>query len=101
MIERLPFEVFIVCSARSTRHTTWKSAGKLHFSLANSTKDAADAVCTVAATKLDCILVSYGRQADVPLIIVSEDKIFQQVGYVTGLGRSAKPRLFAAAMRRT
>jgi hypothetical protein len=79
MVDSLPFDVFIVCSARSTRHVSWKSNGKLHFSLANPTKDAADAVCTVAAAKLDSILVSFGRQRDVPLVIVSDDRIFQQV----------------------
>jgi hypothetical protein len=79
MVDALPFEVFIVCSAKSTRHVRWESSGKLHFSLANPTKDAADAVCTVAAAKLDSILVSFERQGDVPLVTVSDDKIFLQV----------------------
>jgi hypothetical protein len=79
MISRLPFETFIVCSANSTRHCPFVSGGRIHFSLANATKDAADAICTVAAAKLDSILVQYGRQSDVPLVIVSDDKIFSQV----------------------
>jgi hypothetical protein len=79
MLSRLPFETFIVCSARTSRHCPIVSGGKIHFSLANATKDAADAICTVAAAKLDSILVQYGRQGDVPLIIVSDDKIFSQV----------------------
>jgi hypothetical protein len=32
----------------------------------------------VAAAKLDSILVSFGWQLDVPLLMVSDDKIFQQ-----------------------
>ena len=79
MIARLPFESFIVCSANSTRHFNGPFCSNVHFSLANFTKDAADAICTVAAAKLDSILVQYGRQNDVPLIIVSDDKIFCQV----------------------
>ena len=79
MLARLPFEVFIVCSARSTRHIEWRSTGRMHFSLANPTKDAADAVCAVAAAKLDSILVGFNRQGNVPLVTVSDDKIFQQV----------------------
>jgi hypothetical protein len=57
MLTSLPFETFIVCSARSTRRASWNSCGKVHFSLANITKDAADAVCTMAAAKLASILV--------------------------------------------
>ena len=79
MISSLPFETFIVCSANTKRQFKRKSIKKVHFSLANYTKDAADAVCTVAASKLDSILVQCGRQEDVPLIIVSDDKIFSQV----------------------
>jgi hypothetical protein len=79
MISRLPLETFIVCSANSLRLCPPVSGEKIHFSLANATKDAADAICTFAAAKLDSILVQYGRQGDVPLIIVSDDKIFSQV----------------------
>lgn len=79
MISKLPFESFLVCSANTTRHFNSKFSSNVHFSLANFTKDAADAVCTVAAAKLDSILVQCGRQNDVPLIIVSDDKIFCQV----------------------
>ncbi len=79
MISKLPFETFVVCSANSSRHCPVMNIGKVHFSLANATKDAADAICTVAAAKLDSILVQYGRQGDVPVVIVSDDKIFSQV----------------------
>jgi hypothetical protein len=79
MIASMPFETYIVCSANSARHAPWKSVDKVHFSLANFTKDAADAICTMAAAKLDSILVAFGRQQDVPLFIVSDDKIFSQV----------------------
>jgi hypothetical protein len=79
MIARMPFETFIVCSANSTRHAPWKSVDRVHFSLANHTKDSADAICTMAAAKLDSILVAFGRQHDVPLFIVSDDQIFGQV----------------------
>ena len=57
----------------------WKSKDNVHFALAMSTKDSADAVCTMASAKLDSILVQMGRQQDVPLIIVSDDTIFKQV----------------------
>ena len=79
MIDGLAYETFIVCSANSARRVSCNSTGKVHFSLANYTKDAADAVCTVAAAKLDSILIQCGRQADVPIAIVSDDKIFSQV----------------------
>ena len=78
MISQLPFETFIVCSANSPRHCPRMISRNVHFSLANVTKDAADAICTVAAAKLDSILVQFGRR-DVPLIVVSDDKIFSQV----------------------
>jgi hypothetical protein len=79
MLSKLQYETFIICSANSTKSFPCKSSGKVHFSLANMTKDAADAICTVAAAKLDSLLVQCGRQTDVPLIIVSDDKIFSQV----------------------
>jgi hypothetical protein len=79
MISELPFESFLVCSANTTKHFNDRFSSNVHFSLANVTKDAADAICTVAAAKLDSILVQCGRQNDVPLIIVSDDKIFCQV----------------------
>jgi hypothetical protein len=85
MISQLHYETFIICSANSFREKSFpcKSSGKVHFSLANMTKDAADAICTVAAAKLDSLLVQCGRQSDVPLIIVSDDKIFSQVPTLT------------------
>jgi hypothetical protein len=78
MISSLPFETYVVCSANSHRNITCQFIKNIHFSLANRTKDAADAVCTMAAAKLDSILVQCRRQ-DVPLIIVSDDMIFRQV----------------------
>ncbi len=79
MLENQPAEVFIICSAVSSRHLIWQSSGKLHFSLVNPTKDAADAVCALSAAKLDSILVSFDRQRDVRFVIVSDDTIFAQV----------------------
>jgi hypothetical protein len=79
MIAQLQYEIFIICSANSSKKLPCKSSGKVHFSLASMTKDAADAVCIVAAAKLHSVLVQGGRQSDVPLIIVSDDKIFSQV----------------------
>jgi hypothetical protein len=89
MILQLQYEVFIICSANSSISIPCESSGRIHFSLAKSTKDAADAVCTVAATKLDSLLIAYNRKADVPLIIVSDDQIFSQVPTLTRYSEAA------------
>ncbi len=83
MILQQQYEIFIFCSANSSNMIPCELSGKIHFSLANRTKDAADAICTVAATKINCLLITYNRQADVPLIIVSDDQIFIQVPILT------------------
>jgi hypothetical protein len=87
-VVELPYQVFVVCSARFCTMRLWKSKDNVHFTHAMPTKDAADAVCTMASAKLDSILVQMGRQHDVPLIIVSNDKIFQQVARLLREGGS-------------
>jgi len=77
-LNKLPFEIFIVCSANH-RRCPLSSGRNVHFSLAACTKDSADAVCTVAAAYLDNIVTLYGRQGSVPFVFVSNDQIFQQV----------------------
>ncbi len=71
MVAQLQYETFVICSANSSKSFPCESSGKVHFSLANTTKDAADAVCTVAAAKLDSLFVQCGRQSDVPLIVTN------------------------------
>eukprot|EP00961_Rhodomonas_salina_P259220 3502329-Rhodomonas_salina.1 len=57
------------------------SRANFQFSLALKSKDSADAVLTMAAAKLDSIVVAYGRQKDVLLCTISNDRIFEQVAY--------------------
>ena len=95
MVERLPFEVFIICSANKKAKHMWKSKGNINFTLAMSTKDAADAVCIHAAAKLDSILVEKGRD-DVPFVVVSDDAIFKQL---TGLLQDGGSRALSLSSR--
>jgi hypothetical protein len=85
MIASLPFEAFVICSANLRPNTRmWQSAHKIHFTLALPSKDAADAVCTVAMSKLDSVLVAADRQDDVVHVVVSDDRIFEQVCTMSG-----------------
>jgi hypothetical protein len=85
MIASLPSEAFVICSANRRPNTRmWQSAHKIHFTLALPSKDAADAVCTVAMSKLNSVLVAADRQDDVVHVVVSDDRIFEQVCTMSG-----------------
>ncbi len=81
LITALPLETFVICSANCKFKTTklHKSRTNIHFYLADSSKDAADAVLTSAMVKFDSIFVEKGRKGDVPFVVVSNDAIFLQV----------------------
>ncbi len=80
-VPHLDFDLFIVCSSanRPFEAQSLNLPERVHFSFAMPSKDAADAACTIAMAKLDSILVYYGRQDDVTLLLISNDKIFEQV----------------------
>ena len=93
---RMHCETFVVCAScqpyelKRMRGGNWNQEhlSRVHFTLANKHKDSADAVCAVAQSKLDSLLVACGRQQDARAIICSEDKIFQQVDDLLRKGSS-------------
>jgi hypothetical protein len=84
LLQSIDFDMFIICSAnRACSAAALRFPNRVHFTLAMPSKDAADAVCTVAMAKLDSILVHLGRQDDVTLMMISNDKIFAQVRFLS------------------
>ena len=72
--------VFVVGSAnRKVDLSVVSSKGNFHFALAQKSKDSADTVITIAATKLQDLLVAYDRQKDVVFATISDDRIFETV----------------------
>lgn len=92
MISRMLTEVFVIGSANRPANSM-VSRGNFHFTLAMKTKDAADAVLTMAAAKLDSIIVAFGRQDDVYHVIISDDRIFEQATQLLRQGGSPAKNL--------
>jgi len=86
-ISELPMPVFIVGSAnRNVDSSVVASKGNFHFVLAQRSKDSADAVITIAATKLQDLIVAYDRQKDVVFATISDDRIFETVTHTLRQG---------------
>jgi hypothetical protein len=89
MISRMATSVFVIGSAnRAADRSALASKGNFHFTLAMKTKDAADAVLTMAMSKMDSIIVACGRQKDVYHMMVSDDRIFEQATQLMRQGGS-------------
>jgi len=77
---KMSVPVFVVGSAnRQVDSSGMALKDNFHFTLAQKTKDSVDAVITMAAATLQGLVVAYERMDDVKFVIVSNDKIFEQV----------------------
>jgi hypothetical protein len=90
-ISALPMPVFVVGSANryvdiKGQFSLLPSKGNFHFALAQKSKDSADAVLTIAATKLQDLIVAYDRQEDVGFATISDDRIFETVTHTLRQG---------------
>jgi hypothetical protein len=88
MITNTPFETFVICSAKRKfceLDSLLESKANCHFYLAEASKDAADAVLTSAMAKFDSLLAVADRQTDAQFVVVSSDRIFEQVSCFRGL----------------
>ena len=79
-IARMPVPVFVVGSAnRQVDRSAMASKGNFHFTLAQKTKDSADAIIAMMAASLQSLLVACRREDDVYFATISDDRIFEQV----------------------
>jgi hypothetical protein len=81
LVRNFPLEIFVLCSANNTKHvdTMWEWRSRVHFFLAQKSKDAADAALTMTMTKFHDLFTVARRIDDTMNMAVSNDRIFDQV----------------------
>ena len=82
---KAPFPVSVVGSAR-TGQKALPSKDNFHFTLALKSQDAAHGILNMVAGAMQIFMAAFGREGDVAVVPISDDRIFHQTGHTLKQG---------------